>query len=195
MGTSPSAAEPLTPAPPVVPHDVYGIFVDDINQANASRIVHGVTGAIAAGNKHLHIMFQSWGGFVGDGVMLYNFFRALPIDVSLHNSGQVASAAITAYLGAQRRVASRNSIFMIHKSHNSPQFATANKLERLTRNLVLDDQRSESIWREHVNMPEELWEEMEYHDLYLTGEEAVKYGLATDLGEFAPPPGTQVYKV
>ena len=34
----------------------------------------------------------------------------------------------------------------------------------------------------------------EHHDVYLTGEEAVKYGIATELGEFAPPLGTQVYK-
>jgi ATP-dependent Clp protease protease subunit len=84
---------------------------------------------------------------------------------------------------------------MIHKSHNSPQFATATKLERVARSLVLDDQRSEEIWRENIQMPEELWTELDHHDLYLTGEEAVKYGLATELGDFAPPAGTQVYRV
>jgi hypothetical protein len=49
-----------TPAntPPL--HDVYAIFVDDINQANTARIVNGFTGAMASGNKHAHVMFQSW---------------------------------------------------------------------------------------------------------------------------------------
>jgi ATP-dependent Clp protease protease subunit len=140
-------------------------------------------------------MFQSWGGFVGDGVMLYNFFRSLTIDLSLYNSGQVASAAITAYLGAKRRVASPRSIFMIHKSRNSPQNATAAVLDNCAQNLVLDDARSESIWREHIKMPDKLWEAIEHHDLYLTGEEGVKFGLATELGDFTPPPGTLIYKV
>ena len=86
-----------SPTPTPAPHDVYAIFVDDINQGNTNRIAQGITGAMAAGNKHAHIMFQSWGGFVGDGVMLYNFFRSLSaLDLSLYNSGQVASAAVIA---------------------------------------------------------------------------------------------------
>jgi len=142
------------------------------------------------------MMFQSWGGFVGDGVMLYNFFKSLSIvDLSLYNSGQICSAAVIAYLGAKRRVASPRSAFMVHKFTSTAQFATAAKLDKMARNLILDDERTESILREHIKMPDELWQSLEYHDVYLTGEEAVKYGIATELGEFAPPLGTQVYKV
>jgi ATP-dependent Clp protease, protease subunit len=150
---------------------------------------------MAAGNKHVHVMFQSWGGFVGDGVMLYNLFRALTIDLSLYNAGQVASAAVIAYLGAKRRVATKSSIFMIHRSHSSPQFATAAKLGKLAENLNIDDKRSEDILKAHIKMPDELWKELEHHDLYSTGEEAVKFGIATELGDFTPAPGTQIYKV
>jgi len=95
---------------PTAPHDVYGVFADDINSANTSRVVTALTGAMAQGNKHVHVMFQSWGGFVGDAVMLYNFFRSLTtLDVSLYDCGQIASAAVIAYLGAKRRVATENS--------------------------------------------------------------------------------------
>jgi len=45
---------------------------------------------------------------VGDGVMLYNCLGSLSAaDISLYNSGQVASAAVIAYLGAKRRAASK----------------------------------------------------------------------------------------
>jgi ATP-dependent Clp protease, protease subunit len=187
MATPPTAA--VTP-------DVFAVFADDINQQGAARIVQGITHVMGAGHKHAHVMFHSWGGFVGDGVMLYNFFSALSsLELSLYNSGQVSSAAITAYLGAKRRVASPRSLFMLHKSHTSPQFATADKLDRLARNLVLDDERSEDIWRQHLKMPDELWKQLEFHDIYLTAEEAAKYGLATEIGEFSPPPGMQIYRV
>jgi ATP-dependent Clp protease protease subunit len=187
------ATPPNTPTPP---HDVYAIFVDDINQANTARIIQGFTGAMAAGSKHAHVMFQSWGGFVGDGVMLYNFLRSMTaLDVTLYNSGQIASAAVIAYLGAKQRVASKSSIFMLHRSHNSPQFATVSKLERMAENLTLDDKRTEDILKTHVKMPDELWKQLENHDLYLTGEDGVKFGIATELGDFAPPVGTQIYKV
>jgi ATP-dependent protease ClpP protease subunit len=64
------AAQPASP-------EVYAVFVDDINQANTKRIVDGLTTVMARGAPHAHVMFQSWGGFVGDGVMLYNLFRAI----------------------------------------------------------------------------------------------------------------------
>jgi ATP-dependent protease ClpP protease subunit len=128
--------------------------------------------------------------------MLYNFLRSMSaLDVSLYNSGQVASAAVIAYLGAKRRVASKSSIFMLHRSHNSPQFATASKMEKMAANLTLDDKRTEDILKAHVKMPDELWKQLENYDLYLTGEDAVKFGVATELGDFAPPAGTQIYKV
>jgi ATP-dependent protease ClpP protease subunit len=178
------------------PTEVYAVFVDDINQPAASRVVQGISVAIANGARHLHIMFQSWGGYVGDAVMLYNLLRSLSIvDVSLYNSGQVQSAAVTAYLGARHRIASPRSIFMLHKAHVSPQGATAARLEKMARNLLLDDERSEAIWREHLKLPDDLWKQLEYHDLYLTGEEAVKYGIATKLGDFEPPAGTAIYRV
>ena len=192
MGTNPVPPPAGQPAP----HNVYGVFVDDINQANTKRVVEGVTGAITAGNKHLHVMFQSWGGFVGDGIMLHNFFKSLSIvDLSLYNSGQVASAAVVAYLGAKRRVASKSAIFMLHRSHNSPQFATASKLERLAENLNLDDKRTEAILKAHIKLPEELWEQLENHDLYLTGEEGSTMGSLLSWATSRRLWGTQIYKV
>jgi ATP-dependent protease ClpP protease subunit len=184
-----------TGAPP--PEEAYGVYVDEINQACAARLVNGITVAMAAGAKRIHMMFQSFGGFVGDGVMLFNFFRSLDgaIELSLYNSGQVSSAAVTAFLGAKHRIASPRSLFMLHRTHNSPQFATASKLEHVSKTLTLDDQRSESIWRERISMPEELWTQLDVRDLFLTGEDAVRYGIATKIGEFAPPAGFQIYKI
>jgi ATP-dependent protease ClpP protease subunit len=186
----------VIPSVPAVFPDIYGVFADDINQVSVSRIITGLTGAMAQGNKHVHVMFQSFGGFVGDGVMLYNLFRSITaLDISLYNAGQVASAAVVAFLGAKRRVATKNSVLMLHRSHNSPQFATASKLARVVETLNIDDKRTEDIFRAHVKMPDELWTQLENHDLFLTGEDAVKFGIATELGDFAPPMGTQIYKL
>jgi predicted oxidoreductase (fatty acid repression mutant protein) len=43
---------------------------------------------------------------------------------------------------------------------------------QIRRSLILDDERNEVIWREHVKkMPDGLRKELEYRDLYLAGEE------------------------
>lgn len=183
------------PQTPKLPEEVYAIFCGEIAQVTAQKVVNGLTGASAAKVKHIHALFQSAGGYVGDGVFLYNLFRAIPIELTLYNVGQISSAGVIAYLGAKRRKATARSSFMIHRSTNSPQFATAAKLQHVAQTLVLDDERTEAIFREHVNLPAELWDTLKYQDIYFTGEQAFEYGVATEIGDFGPPSGVQVYNL
>jgi hypothetical protein len=41
-------------------------------------------------------------------------------------------------------------------------------------------------------LPEELWIQFRYHHVYLTGLDAVAYGMADEVGAFSPPPGAKV---
>jgi len=84
---------------------------------------------------------------------------------------------------------------MLHRSASSPQFATAAKLDHTAKTLVLDDERTEAIVREHVKFPPKLLEKLEHHDIYISGEEAVKFGLADEIMEFGPPAGLQVFNI
>jgi ATP-dependent Clp protease protease subunit len=184
-----------TPAPPAIPEIVYAAFCGDIAQVTAAKVVAGLTNAMGAKSKHVHLLFQTAGGYVGDGVFLYNFFRTIPIELTLYNVGQISSAGVIAYLGAKRRKTARNATFMLHRSASSPQFATSAKLGHVAKTLILDDERTETIIRDHVKFPPELWAKIENHDIYITGEEAVKFGVADEIAEFAPPLGTQVFNI
>lgn len=143
------------------PNNVYAIFCGGIEQGAMQKIVNSLTIAMGAGVKHVHLLFQSAGGYVGDGVFLYNLLRAIPIEVTLYNAGQISSAGIIGYLGAKHRKTTRTATFMLHRSTNSPQFATATKLENVAKSLVLDDERTEMIVRAHVNFPGDLWNELQ----------------------------------
>jgi ATP-dependent Clp protease protease subunit len=185
----------MATTPTKLPEEVYTIFCGPIEQATAQKIVGGLTTASVNKVKHVHVLFQSAGGYIGDGVFLYNLFHTMPIELTFYNVGQISSAGVIAYLGAKRRKTTRNATFMLHRGTNSTQFATSSKLKHITQTLVLDDERTEAIVRKHVKMPDELWQEMAFHDLYLSGEEALKYGFATDIGEFSPPIGIQVFNL
>jgi ATP-dependent Clp protease protease subunit len=180
---------------PTLPPEVYAIYCSGIEQANSQKVVNGLTVAMANKVRHVHLLFQSAGGYIADGVFLYNLFRSIPIELTLYNVGQISSAGVTAYLGARHRKTAANATFMLHRSTNSPQFATAAKLHHAAKSLVLDDERTETIVKSHVKFPPELWEELKYHDIYVSGEEAVKFGIADELGEFSPPAGTQVFNL
>jgi ATP-dependent Clp protease protease subunit len=75
------------------------------------------------------------------------------------------------------------------------QGTTAAKLKGVAKSVALDDQRTESILREHITLVDEDWSNLDNYDFYFSGEEALKVGLADEIGEFSPPPGTQIYNV
>jgi ATP-dependent protease ClpP protease subunit len=50
----------------------------------------------------------------------------------------------------------------------------------------------EEILRAHLRLPDDLWTQFRFHDVYLTGSDAVVYGMADEIGEFSPAPGEKV---
>jgi ATP-dependent Clp protease protease subunit len=184
---------PMAPEPP--PNEIYGIFCGPIDQPVLSRIFRHLaeTTTRADHPRHVHILFQSTGGTVGDCICLYNLFRGYPLDLTLYNVGAIQSGAVTSYLGARRRKTCAHAQFMIHRSHCSPQHASLNHLEAAVESLRFDDARTEAILRAHTRLPERAWSRIREGDVFLSAAEAIDYGLADEIGDFAPPPGAQIY--
>lgn len=175
-----------------VKEEIWATFCGDINAANVAVFIKGLTTVAAQGTKRVHILFQSWGGFIGDGVFLYNSLKSLGIEVVFYNAGQVSSAATLAFLGTHGRKTTANASFMIHKSSLNPNASGADRLKAAGSSLDLDDARVEGILRKHLRLPEELWTQFNYHDVFFSGADAVKFGMADEIAEFSPPVGTKV---
>jgi ATP-dependent protease ClpP protease subunit len=169
-------AEENEPQKQKAPEEIWAVFCGDINAANVAKLVNGITTVGANGTKRIHLLFHSWGGFVGDGVFLYNALSKFPVEIILYNAGQVASAATLVFLGAKGRKTTSNAIFMIHKASSNPNASGVGKLKAVANNLDLDDSRVEAILRTHLNLPEEMWTQFAYHDVYLSGTDALNMG-------------------
>ncbi len=178
-----------------LPKEVYGIFCGSVNQESAQKICNTLGIASNGGVERIHLLFQSIGGAVGDGIFLYNLFKTFPVEIVLYNMGQVSSIAAVAYLGAKGRKVSASATFMLHRSTNSSQSATAARLTAIAKSLTLDDERTDSILHEHLSFPTELWTQLEYHDTFLSAQEAVQFGLADEIRDFSPPLGTKVFSI
>jgi ATP-dependent Clp protease protease subunit len=152
---------------------------------------------IASNNavQRVHLVFQSTGGVIGDGICLYNLFKAAPFELAIYNIGSVQSVGVVAFLGAKHRKASPQATFMIHRSYASPLAATSERLQATVRGLILDDERCERILRDHINLDDEQWTTHNVADLWLSAEEARKAGVLTEIGNFAPPKGAQLFSV
>lgn len=173
--------------------EAYGFFVGPIDQQAAQRMANAINIATNNGIEQVHLLFQSAGGLIGDGVCIYNMIKNAPIDITLYNAGSVASIGVIAYLGGRVRKSTANAVFMIHKTSFSPVGATYDRLQAMADAAMLDDQRVEAILHHHVKLSPERWDVHKVADLWLSADEALQAGLVQEIGEFAPPKGQQMF--
>ena len=174
------------PLPQLPLADLYATFAGLIDQQALQRFFQGLTAVTAqSGIGMVHVLFNTTGGTVGEGIALYNFLRTFPIDLTVYNAGGVQSVGVIAYLGGKKRKVSANAAFMMHRTHVSPQFATATRLHAFTDSLRLDDQRTEAILRHHLTLSKKQWKTLDAFDLWIDADEAVKTGLAHEIGDFS----------
>jgi len=177
------------------PKQVHAIFVGVIDQIAVQRMGNALAVASQQGVQEVHLLFQTAGGMVGDGVCLYNLFRSLPMEIILYNVGTVASIGVIAYLGADQRKTSSGGTFMIHKTTFSPVGATIDRLQSAANAAAIDDQRIESVLHNSITLSEEKWALHKVADLWLSADDAIKAGLAESIADFSPPVGEQIYYV
>lgn len=77
-----------------IPDVVYASLGGPIDQDSLSRIFSNLSGATQGGAKEIHLLVQSTGGMVSDGIALYNFLKTFPIKLHGYNGGSVSSIAV-----------------------------------------------------------------------------------------------------
>lgn len=176
--------------------DIYLTLAGTVDSQMAQRVFNSLALATQHGVKRVHLLIHSSGGFIPDGIGLYNYLKNLPLEIYTYNAGQVSSIAVTVYLAGTKRFASATGSFMIHKSHISPRAgSTSIELRELAKSLAREDARVESILKGSINMPKRLWMLHSKSDLYLSSEEALSFGLINAIQDFCPPHGSLVYNI
>ena len=168
----------------------------DVNSDMVRRVFDAVADMTEDRVTTAHILIQSNGGYVSDGICLYNYLSKLPIRICTYNAGAVASIAVILFLAGEERYASDTARFMVHKSHASaPHGARPDALRIIVEGLQADDARTEQILREHVQLSPEHWRIHEYSDLHLTASEGLKVGMIEEVKDFVPPRGQRVANI
>jgi len=185
----------LATAPIPLPSELWAALAGSIDQPSLQRILASFSTASLGNVERMHVLFQSTGGGIGEGVCLYNFFQTLSIDMILYNAGSIASISTVAYLGAKKRKVSRHATFMIHRTQTTTQAANTQTVKAFAESAILFDKTTETILREHIDMPVEKWAHFNHNDLWFSADDAVKFGIADEIVEFAPPSGTKLYNL
>jgi ATP-dependent Clp protease, protease subunit len=176
--------------------DAWFTLSGDVNSDMVHRVFEAVSGMSEAGVETAHVLIQSNGGYVSDGLCMYNFLSNAPIKFVMYNAGAVASIAVILFLAGSRRYASETARFMVHKSHaTASPGARPDALNIIVEGLRADDARTESILRKHIELSPEQWAIHQYSDLHLTARDAKTARMITDVADFAPPRGVHIRNI
>lgn len=181
----------------VAPKPAYLGFTGLIEPNGVTRITQTLNAAISGGYTEIYFCLNSLGGYVGDGIYLYNHIRALPIPITMHNTGGISSIAVTVFAAGGARYCSKHSMFMIHPTAigGSGEGMMAERLESALQGALADDERTESILRERFTIPDSLLAARRTRDVHITPDEALKFGLVQGVGEFSLPRGSEIVQI
>jgi ATP-dependent Clp protease protease subunit len=174
----------------------YFTLSGDVNSDMVHRVFESVGAMTEDGYDTAHILLQSNGGYVSDGLCLYNFLANSPVNFVMYNAGAVASIAVILFLAGTRRYASETARFMVHKSHaTASPGSRPDALNIIVEGLRADDARTEAILRKHIELSPEQWGIHQYGDLHLNARDAKAAGLVHEVGDFAPPKGASLRNI
>ena len=168
-----------------------------IDSGSVTRIATALNHSVNNKYDGVYLAFSSLGGMIADGVFLYNHIRSLPIPVTIHATGNVASVAVTIFAGADTRLTSRHVLFMIHPATvpGSAEGMAWDRLQQLMDSAVAEEQRSENILRDRYSIPDELLAARRFREVHFAPEDAVKFGIAHRIEEFSFPRGCEMHQI
>ena len=71
-------------------------------------------GYVNEGAQKVTILFASDGGSIDDGIALYTYIKALPLEITMHAIGLISSIAIPVFCAGKNRFSSKNAKFYFH---------------------------------------------------------------------------------
>ena len=166
--------------------EIYLTFGGPIDQLAVGRIFFNCNAALNKGVETIHLLIQSAGGSIDDGIAVYNYLTNLPVKIVTYNEGSVQSIAVLVYLAGKSRVCAANSSFFMHKT-TMPSLGDLNEetLRARADAAKAFDQRTDAILQSQITMPEEKWALRDKLGLTLNADEAKQYGLAHKINHFS----------
>ena len=126
------------------------------------------------------------GGSLYSGLGMYDLIKSYDdnpkYDVTVVIDGYVASMATIIMLGCKKRIASRNSSYLIH-SARSVIYGKMNDITDNVDEMKRVDKICKEIYMSSTKLTEEKLQEIDKYrkDMWLSAEDALKYGLITEI--------------
>ncbi|HKQ39566.1 MAG TPA: ATP-dependent Clp protease proteolytic subunit [Verrucomicrobiae bacterium] len=148
---------------------IYINFHSGINESVVNKLMAAIAEIVGQTKPGcLYFLFSSGGGNVDSGIVLYNFLRALPCKVVMHNTGAIDSIATVIFHAADERYATPHSSFLFHGitwTFGANQTVFKSQLEEIRSGLIECENKIARIISERCKLKEE-----EIRALFVQGE-------------------------
>ena len=131
-------------------------------------------------NIQVHI--NSYGGDTSAGIAIYNLLRSCPKTITTICEGFGCSAASLIFMAGARRIMRKSSLLMIHNAWTCAS-GNADQLEDAAAKLRKISDTAANIYRAHVSIDDQELQRLLDEEAWITPEEAVTYGFATEVEE------------
>lgn len=94
---------------------IYVNFFGQITETSATKFMAACAEVMRVDTPEcLYFLISSAGGNVEAGISIYNYLRALPVKIVMHNNGAIDSIANVIFHAADERLAAPHATFLFH---------------------------------------------------------------------------------
>lgn len=157
----------------------YKWFEDDVVDYDLAKELIDLNG------KNLKVRINSYGGEVAQGLAIYNLLKDYKGQVTTVCDGVACSAASVIFMAGAQRLMPRSSLLFIH---NAWTYASGNadELRKQAEELEKITQPSVEIYKSVSSLDESEIKKMMDEETWITADEAMSYGFATQVVEDNP---------
>ena len=134
--------------------------------------------SIESGKINVHI--NSYGGDVSEGLAIHNVLKNSKSKVVTYCDGFACSAASVIFMAGDERIMNSASLLMIHNAWTYAA-GNANEFRKQAEDLDKITQASINAYLSRVNIAEDEVKKLMDKETWLTADESVSYGFATEI--------------
>ncbi|HEX7109293.1 MAG TPA: ATP-dependent Clp protease proteolytic subunit [Aestuariivirga sp.] len=158
------------------------MITGEITHTLAERVCVNLFALAQAGNDPITVIISSPGGHVESGDMVHDMIKFIKPRVRVLGSGWVASAGALIYIAADKkdRYILPNTRFLLH----APSGGVGGKATDISiqaKEMMLMKDRLNKLFADATGQPIKKIEKDTDRDFWLSGTEAIDYGLATHM--------------
>lgn len=169
----------------------YYLFNDDVTPDSVSKCIRFILEKNLSykqlGNLNpevLHILINSEGGDLSAALALTDVMRSSAIPIQTYGLGTIASAGLMIFMAGEKecRIITRNTSILSHQ-YSAGMVGKEHELYATVKEFKLTTEKVLNHYLEHTNLSKRMIKKylLPQTDVWLTAEEAVKYGIADQI--------------